>query len=281
MTAGSPLIAVSTGFTDYGDYLGVVYSRPLARLGAIPVMLPYAECAAEREALLARVDGLILGVGRDVEPECYGGARHSSATAHSALRDTAEIALARDALAAGVPLLGICRGMQVMNIALGGTLHADHSVLPFPAAEHPGGDWERWERVVTAAVQGTQAPAHPAHPLEIADGSWLFAALGSRAVVNSYHHQSIATLGDGVRVTARAPDDVIEAIEVPHAAFCLGVQWELQEESAPGANGDRILRLFLRHAAHSQARLIASAEQPGLARIDPPSRSYGAATQRS
>jgi putative glutamine amidotransferase len=259
MTTQHPLIAVSTGFTDYGDYLGVVYSRPLARHGAVPVVLPYAESATEREALLARVDGVILGVGRDIEPQRYGGARHPSSTAQSPLRDAAEIALARAALSAGVPVLGICRGMQVINVALGGTLHADHSVLPASARDHPGGDWDRWERVVEATVHGTPPPAHPSHPIEIADGSLLAEALGRRAVVNSYHHQSIATLGDGLRVTARAPDGVIEAIEAPDGAFCLGVQWELQEECAPGGNGDRILRLFLHHAARSDARSIPSA----------------------
>jgi putative glutamine amidotransferase len=249
MRRAHTVIGISTGFSDYGDYLGAVYSRPLARHGAIPIVLPYAERAAEREALLAHVDGVILGVGRDVDPQRYGGVRHPSSTAHSPLRDAAEIALTRDALAAGVPLLGICRGMQVINIALGGTLHPDHSVLAPPGRHHPGGDWERWERVVDATVQGTESPAHPSHPIEIASGCWLAEALGSDAVVNSYHHQSIALLGDGVRATARAPDGVIESIEVPDRAFCLGVQWELQEECAPGGNGERILRLFLRHAA--------------------------------
>ena len=257
MRRANTVIGISTGFTDYGDYLGAVYSRPLARHGAIPIVLPYAECAAEREALLAHVDGVILGVGRDIDPQRYGGVRHPSSTAHSPLRDAAEIALARDALAARVPLLGICRGMQVINIARGGTLHPDHSVLAPPASDHPGGDWERWERVVDATLQGTDPPAHPSHPIAIDHGCWLAEALGGHAVVNSYHHQSIATLGDGVCATARAPDGVIESIEVPDGGFCLGVQWELQEECAPGGNGDQILHLFLRHAARRRGTRLA------------------------
>jgi putative glutamine amidotransferase len=259
MPDDAPLIAVSTGFTDYGDYLGVVYTRPLARLGAVAVAVPYLETSAERAALLARVDGLILGVGRDLEPARFGGTPHPSSTAHSPLRDAAELDLVRDALAAGVPVLGVCRGMQVINVALGGTLHADHSVLAAPADAHPGGDWARWDAVVAAAVDGTPAPEHPSHPVEIAEGSWLVAALGDAAVVNSYHHQSIATLGRGVRVSARAPDGVIEAIEVPGAAFCLGVQWELQEECGPDGNGDRILRLFLAEAARASGSRVGRA----------------------
>ena len=248
-----PLIAVSTGFTDYGDYLGVVYSRPLARLGALAIAVPYLESAAERAALLDRVDGLLLGVGRDLEPACYGGATHPTLTAHSPLRDAAELALARDAIAARVPVLGVCRGMQVLNVARGGTLHPDHSVLPAPASAHAGGDWALWERVVDASVNGTPPPAHPSHPIEISEGSLLGEALGLTAVVNSYHHQSIATAGEGVDVVARALDGVIEAIEIPDAGFCVGVQWELQEECAAGGNGDKLLRAFLAHARRGQA----------------------------
>lgn len=250
----APLIGVSTGFTDYGDYLGVTFSRPLARLGAVTVVLPYLETPSERTAVLARVDGLILGFGRDLEPARFGGTPHPTSTAHSPLRDAAELDLARDALAAGVPVLGVCRGMQVIDVALGGTLHADHSVLPAPANAHPGGDWARWDSVVSAVLDGGPMPEHPTHPIEIAPDSWLAGALGEAAVVNSYHHQSIATLGRGVRVSARAPDGVIEAIEVPGPAFCLGVQWELQEECAPGDNGDRILRLFLAETARASRR---------------------------
>jgi putative glutamine amidotransferase len=228
MVVDAPLIAVSTGFTDYGDYLAVAFSRPLEAVGAVPVALPYLRRPA---ALCARLDGVLLAVGRDLEPERFGERRHASSTLHSPLRDMFELALAAEAIAAGIPLLGICRGMQVINVALGGTLHLDHSVLTGAAARHPGGDWERWRQVVRARLDGIPPPAHPEHEIEIAAGSLLSQALGPRAVVNSYHHQSLATLGDGVRVSARAPDGVIEAIEVPSArAMCLAVQWELQEQ---------------------------------------------------
>src|SRR4051812_10269229 len=207
-----PLVGISSGFTDYGDYLGLVYARPLARLGALPVVVPFLQRGADRRALLERVDALVLGVGRDLEPWRYGGTAHPAATAHSPHRDEVELALATEALEAGVPLLGICRGMQVLNVALGGTLHADHSVLAPPADAHPGGDWSRWRTVVEAALAGAPAPAHPSHPIDIAPGSRLAAALGQTAVVNSYHHQSIARLGRGVRAVAHAPDGVVEAI---------------------------------------------------------------------
>jgi putative glutamine amidotransferase len=224
----SPLIGISTGFTDYGDYLGIAFSQPLERLGAVPVALPYLD---HPPALLSHLHGVLLAAGRDLEPARFGGRPHPASTPHSPLRDAAELTLARAAIAGGVPVLGICRGMQVINVALGGTLHADHRVLPAPAGNHPGGDWDRWEHVVRARLEGTPPPAHPGHDIAIAAGSLLGAALGTHATVNSYHHQSLATLGDGVEVTALAPDGIIEAIEVPSARSpCVGVQWELQEQ---------------------------------------------------
>jgi putative glutamine amidotransferase len=239
---GAPLIGISCGFTDYGDYLGVAFSAPIERLGGVAVILPYAERPAR---LLARLDGLLLAGGRDIDPELFGGSRHPRATAYSPLRDEAELPLAREAIAGGVPLLGICRGMQVINVALGGSLHPDHSVLPSPADRHRGGDWDIWEEVVRARLGKGPPVEHPSHEIVVAPDSRLAGALGAGATVNSYHHQSIATLGEGVVVVATAPDGVIEAIEVPGArALCIGVQWELQEEPSTA-----LLALFVEAAA--------------------------------
>jgi putative glutamine amidotransferase len=246
----APLIGISTGFTDYGDYLGVAFSRPMEALGAVPVVLPYT---SDPTSFVARLDGVVLGVGRDLEPHRWGGAPHPATTSHSPLRDEAELRLARAALDAALPLLGICRGMQILNVALGGTLHPDHSVLPPPADRHPGGDWARWEEVVAARLTDSAPPAHPEHEIEIAPGTLLAGALGERAVVNSYHHQSIDSLGAGVVANARAPDGVIEAIEVPEAAApCLGVQWELQEEPE-----SPVFALLVEAAASARRRLAA------------------------
>jgi putative glutamine amidotransferase len=222
------LIGVSSGFTDYGDYLGVAFARPLERLGASVVTLPYSE---RPESLLPHLDGLLIAGGRDIEPARFGRVDHSSSTPHSPLRDEFELALAPAAIAAGIPLLGICRGMQIINVALGGTLELDHSLLPPPATVHPGGDWDRWREVVRATLGGWSKPEHPCHEVTIEPGSRLANALGDHATVNSYHHQSIARLGRDLVVTARAPDGVIEAIELPSAAsLCLAVQWEEQEQ---------------------------------------------------
>jgi putative glutamine amidotransferase len=250
---GIPAIAVSAGFTDYGDYLGLALSRPLVAAGAVPFLLPYLEDQAERAQVLDRVDGLVLGFGRDIAPERYGASPHSSMTEISPLRDAFELALATEALERGMPILGICRGMQVLNVALGGTLYRDRSEYPPAAREHPGGDWARWQLVCAATLGSGSMPEHPSHPIAVTPGSALAAALGERAVVNSYHHQAVKDLGDGLRVVARSDDGIIEAIEHADLRHVLGVQWEAQEAWQDGAGGVALFRGFVAAAASAAA----------------------------
>jgi len=242
---GAPAIAVSAGFTDYGDYLGVALSRPLVAAGAVPLLLPYLEDEAARAAALDRADGLLLGFGRDIDPARYGAGPHPALTAVSAQRDAFELALVSEALARDLPVLGICRGMQIVNVAFGGTLYRDRSEYPPAARAHPGGDWARWDRVCAAALGAGPMPEHPSHPITVARGSRLHAALGARTTVNSYHHQAIADLGRDVEAVACADDGIVEAIELPAYDFALGVQWELQESWASDAGCLAIFEAFV------------------------------------
>ena len=259
MRDGAPTIAVSAGFTDYGDYLGVALSRPLLRARAVPVLLAYLEDADARAAALDRADGLVLGFGRDIDPARYGARPHPELTAVSRHRDAFELALVHEALERELPLLGICRGMQVMNVALGGTLYRDRSEYPPAARAHPGGDWARWERVCAATLGAGPMPEHPTHPITVARGARLHAALGERAVVNSYHHQAVAELGRDVEAVARADDGIVEAIELPAAAFALGVQWELQESWTDDPGCLAVFEAFVAAASRRPARTFASA----------------------
>lgn len=239
---GIPVIAVSAGFTDYGDYLGVALSRPLLAAGAQPVMLPYLDDDEARARALGRIDGLVLGFGRDIEPARYGEARHPAMTEFSPHRDAFELALTEAALERGLPILGICRGMQLLNVALGGTLYRDRSEYPASARDHPGGDWALWDLVCDATLGRGPMPEHPSHPISVEPGSRLAAALGPRAEVNSYHHQAIRRLGRGLEVVARSPDGMVEAIELVDADFVVGVQWEAQEAWQDGGAGLALFR---------------------------------------
>jgi putative glutamine amidotransferase len=223
-----PTIGVSSGFTDYGDYLGVALSRPLLAAGGVPVVLPYAEDADARSRLLDRVDGLLLGFGRDIDPARYGRDPHPAMTEVSAERDAFEFALVADALERRLPILGICRGMQVLNVALGGTLHRDRSEYPPAARDHPGGDWSTWDEVCAATLGRGTMPEHPSHAIEVAAGTGLAAAIGREARVNSYHHQAIAEVADRLEPIAHAGDGIVEAVTLADDARVVGVQWELQ-----------------------------------------------------
>lgn len=251
MSAGRPIVAISEGFADYGDYYGFGYGRPLLAAGALPVLLPYYEHEADRVDLLGCVDGLVLAGGRDIEPWRYGrDVAHPAQGEPQPHLDEIELSYARIAVDSGVPVLGVCRGCQVLNVAFGGTLYGDLSEFPEGGADHPGAKWEEWRSLVAATLGGREPPPHPTHPVDVTAGSMLAGHLGDRYVVDSYHHQAIDVLGAGLEAVARAPHGVVEAVEMPGAAsFVLGVQWELHEEWQADDRTLGIWRAFVDAAA--------------------------------
>ena len=169
---------------------------------------------AARAALWSRLDALLLTGGGDVDPDRYGQAPHPTVYEVSAARDDLELHLTRRALEASVPLLAICRGIQVLNVALGGTLVQDVASTAGPLIQHSQKD----KRHV------------PTHPVKVQTGSRLAEILGSTALdVNSLHHQSIDRPGNGLHVVAHAPDGVAEGAEVPAHPFAVAVQWHPEE----------------------------------------------------
>jgi putative glutamine amidotransferase len=173
------------------------------------------EISESPRKVIGEIQGLLLTGGGDIDPVLYGESRHPSVEDAEPGRDEFEIDLARRAMQADVPLLAICRGLQVLNVAAGGTLVQD---IPSTVRSD----------VIHSITQPKDAIAHT---VAIAEGSKLAQALGpqghagSTCRVNSRHHQSVGRMGQGLVATATAPDGVIEAVEKPDASFCVGVQW--------------------------------------------------------
>jgi len=184
------------------------YDAAVRRAGATPRPLALDESPAE---VLHGVDGLLLTGGDDVDPALYGEDPHPTYDVSEPGRDTFEIDLVRRALAADLPVLAICRGLQVLNVALGGSLIQDIPSEPGPVLQH----------------DATGPPTTLAHTVAVTPGSRVASLLGpdDTRAVNSRHHQAVRAVGQGLVVTATSPDGIVEAAEVPAARFCVGVQW--------------------------------------------------------
>jgi putative glutamine amidotransferase len=238
MSDRRPVIGV-TRCSRMDDYVAAVEKAG----GAVRVL----ETGESPRKLIGEIDGLLLTGGGDIDPVFYAENRHPSVEDAEPGRDEFEIDLARRAVAADLPLLAICRGAQVLNVAAGGSLVQD---IP----------------------SGTSAPlshsiqmprdAH-AHDVQVSPGSRLERALGPAVApglscrVNSRHHQSVARLGTGLVATATAPDGIVEGIEKPDASFCVGVQWHPENFCRTGEFGS----LFESFVSAARERMPAP---PGL-----------------
>ncbi|WP_330303305.1 MULTISPECIES: gamma-glutamyl-gamma-aminobutyrate hydrolase family protein [unclassified Streptomyces] len=224
---GRPLIGVST-YLESGARWGVWeleaallpagYPRLVQRAGGLAVMLP-PDDPAQAAATVARLDGVVVAGGPDVDPVRYGAERSPRTGPAAPERDVWELALIRAALASGTPLLGICRGLQLLNVALGGTL-----------VQHIDG------HVKDAGVFGH-------HEVTPVPGSLYAGVVPEVTAVPTYHHQAVERLGDGLRASAHAADGTVEAIELPGSSWVLGVQWH------PEAGEDlRVMRALIESA---------------------------------
>lgn len=200
-----------------------MYTRAVQTAGGLPVVIPLGLPEDVLDGLLARLDGILFTGGGDVHPQRYGSQPHPMVDGVDHDRDRVELYLAERLMETGLPVFGICRGLQLLNIALGGTLYED--ILD----QHPGAKahqfYPGWPR------------AHLTHTVQVQPESRLARGLGlSGAVpVNSLHHQGIAGLAPGLEPTAVSPDGIIEAFELPEHPFFIAVQWHpewLQEHES-------------------------------------------------
>jgi putative glutamine amidotransferase len=181
------------------------------RAGGAPVLLPLGLTDASLRALFARLDGVLFSGGGDVDAVLYGAEPHPSMSGVDAERDRTELALARWMAADGKPAFGICRGAQLFNVAFGGTLYRD-------IGEHLGA----LKHTYAAETESTLRP----HAVQIEEDTLLARLLGQPLLnVNSLHHQSVRQVAPRLRVVARAPDGMVEAVELPGHPFALAVQW--------------------------------------------------------
>jgi putative glutamine amidotransferase len=211
-------------------------ARAAARLAdAVPVLLPALGEAADIETLMDRLDGILLTGSRSmVNPAHYGGDPHDEGTPEDGARDATTLPLIRAAIARGIPVLAICRGLQELNVALGGSLHQRLASLP--------------GRINHAApkTEDLAVKFAKAHAVTFTEGGMLHRLAGTREVmVNSLHEQGIRTLAPGLCVEALAPDGTIEAISLAHSrGFALGVQWHPEADCCTDAFSAAIFAAF-------------------------------------
>lgn len=220
--------------------MGQRYVEALRATGAAPILLPLLtnDPDAMRD-IFARLDGVFLTGGVDVDPSRYGEPKHPLCGTTDPDRDAVELMLLEYAMANGLPVLAVCRGIQILNVARGGTLYQDVTAQVPAAMKH---DY-------------FPTPANPsrtylAHDITVTPGSRLAAILGETVVsVNSMHHQAIKDLADGLRPTAFAPDGIIEAVEGTNGQYLVAVQWHPEElaDTQPGMR--RLFASFVEAAA--------------------------------
>jgi putative glutamine amidotransferase len=237
--------------------LNEAYTDALAAAGLVPLVLPPVEPRIALDAL-AQAAGLVLTGGEDVDPSLFGETRHAATGEPHAARDACELALARAAFEQRTPTLAICRGAQVMNVALGGTLVQDIASDNPKALDHALAE-RRTERM---------------HGVSIEPGSALARVVGAtRIATNSSHHQSVRDVAPPLRITARGEDGIVEAIEpIDPAWWMLAVQWHPEELVATPDDWDRRLFAAFAHAAGRAAsaprRAPGASDAPAYARLE-------------
>ncbi len=255
-----PIIGITSDFrtTDPEPtyFLRARYVRAIAAAGGLPLILPPTATAADQRHLLDRIDGLLVtGSGPDLDPRLYRERQRQPFPRMAPERARFELQIIRRAFAAARPILGICGGLQVLNVAFGGSLIQD-----IPAE-------------VTAALRHRPAAPtdEPMHPVRLVPGS-LLQRIFQRGVlrVNSHHHQAPRRIGRGGVVSAVAPDGVIEALEWPAAAFVVGVQWHPEQLAARAGLQRRLFRSFVQAALWHRRALRGTGDVPQRRRSPSP-----------
>lgn len=207
-----PLIGVSSGIRDECVLsLHQINYEKISEYGGLPVVLPNLSGEDEVKVLAEKLDGLLLTGGGDIDPLLFNEEPHKELGEVTPRRDFFEIALAKEILKLNKPIFGICRGSQILNVASGGTLYQDI---------YSQKDGELLQHLQKAPRE------HAAHFVQVEEETMLFDIVKSNKIkVNTFHHQAVKGVGEGIKVSSRASDSVIESIESVEHKFALGVQW--------------------------------------------------------
>lgn len=237
-----PIIGISGGFIGDPDkgfkgyelsYVSDDYVQSVIRAGGVPLILPISESPEVIAAQVALVDGFVISGGADVDPAYYGEEVLQKNGDISPRRDVFDSLLIEMALESHKPILGICRGMQMMNVVGGGSLYQDLSYIENCTIKH---------------VQG-QLPTVAMHTVEIEEGSILHGIFGSEVRTNTFHHQAIKDLAPGYKIVAKSKDGLVEAIEKmdtdTHHSFVVGVQWHPEMMSSVHENMHALFKRFI------------------------------------
>lgn len=225
-----PLIGISTDVNPKRTAVNTAYVQSVILSGGIPYMIPVTDNVEVLRQIVSQLDGIVLTGGEDIQPDYYGDTPDDKLEEVSPARDTFDLMVLKMATDRNIPILGICRGLQLMNVAFGGTLYQD---LP---TQHPSAINHRQKESGTI----------PTHPVSIIKGSKLAEITGQEMLqVNTFHHQAIRKLAPGFKVTAWAPDSVVEAIEAYPVRQILGVQFHPEIFTAAGDTTMRKLFKFL------------------------------------
>lgn len=227
-----PIIGITSGIKDESLVMTAYDNiHAIVQAGGVPMVLPNLADEQLADRLLEQLDGLLATGGGDIDPTLFGEEPHPKLGEVSPLRDQFELMIVRKALQANKPVLGICRGCQILNVAAGGTVYQDiYSQCSQELLQH-----------------AQRAPrAHASHFVDIEEETMFYEIIQmGRIKVNSYHHQAVHRVADGFRVSAAAGDEIIEAIESTRHAFALGVQWHPENMTGRDPYADAIFKAFV------------------------------------
>ncbi|MDF2714026.1 MAG: gamma-glutamyl-gamma-aminobutyrate hydrolase family protein [Paenibacillus sp.] len=228
-TGLKPLIGLTPTWEEKQFVLNRSYVQSVFAAGGVPLILPMSEKLSDWKQIAETIDGLVLTGGADLNPEWYGEEPSTGLGKVTPGRDIVELALVRAVMEQNKPIAAICRGVQLLNVAMGGSLYQDlkHSAASIQHAQ--------------------QAPSnHLSHLISIREGSRLHSIAGAaKSRVNSFHHQAVNKVAPGFQVSATASDGVIEAIELEGHPFCVGVQWHPEESSSTDSFSSRLFASFV------------------------------------